>query len=310
MGRVERTAKGLWWIPSSGGEPERLGDDPALANGVHPSFIEGRDAILFTGRDGGDAGRPSVLDLSSGKVRDLGVEGSAPQYLSSGHLLWEREGQVWAAPFDLEGLRLAGDPVPVIGLASTSRVTPSFAASANGTLVMTDAALSDLVEVAPDGSRRRLAVATGELSDPRLSPDGRFLAYTRGEFGSEQLWIHELATGRERRISEASRRVSDAVWTPGGDVVYQDRSSARFALRLATPERGGEPLTLLESDEQVTPFSVSPGGTLLFTAGSLGWQVQRLDLAHPQHAEVWAEGIYSNGDVLARWPLGGLRAME
>jgi dipeptidyl aminopeptidase/acylaminoacyl peptidase len=185
---------------------------------------------------------------------------------------------------------LAGDPVPVIRLASTSRVTPSFAASANGTLVTTDAALSDLVEVAPDGSRRRPAVATGELSDPSLSRDGRFLAYTRGAYGSEQLWIHELATGRESRISEASR-VSDPVWTPGGDVVYLDRSSTRFALRLVTPSRGGEPLTLLESDKQVVPFSVSPGGTLLFTSGYLGRQIQRLDLARPQHADVWLQGI-------------------
>jgi hypothetical protein len=286
--------KGLWSIPSSGGEPARLGEDPALANGVHPSFIEGRDAILFSGRDGGDAGRLSVLDLSSGNVRDLGVGGSAPQYLSSGHLLWEREGQVWAAPFDRDGLRLAGDAVPVIDLASTSRVWPSFAASASGTLVITDAARSDLVEVAPDGSRRRLAVATGELSDPRLSPDGRFLAYTRGAFGSEQLWIHELATGRERRISESSRRVADAVWTPGGDVVYLDRSSARYALRLATRELGGESVTLLESDEQITPFSVSPSGTLLFTEGGVGFLIKRLDLARPRQAEVWAaEGIFS-----------------
>ena len=50
----------------------------------------------------------------AGTVRDLGVGGSAPQYLSSGHLLWEREGQVWAAPFDRDGLRLTGDAVPVI----------------------------------------------------------------------------------------------------------------------------------------------------------------------------------------------------
>jgi hypothetical protein len=103
---------------------------------------------------------------------------------------------------------------------------------------------------------------------------------------------HELATGRESRISEASRRVSYAVWTPGGDVVYLDRSSARYALRLATRERGGEPLTLLESDEQVTPFSVSPSGTLLFTEGAIGFRVKRLDLARPQHAEVWAEGFF------------------
>ena len=109
---------------------------------------------------------------------------------------------------------------------------------------------------------------------------------------------------------EASRRVADAVWTPGGDVVYLDRSSARYALRLATRELGGESLTLLESDEQVTPFSVSPSGTLLFTEGSVGFLINASTSRAHNRLRSGRRRVFSNGDVLARWPLGGLRAME
>jgi serine/threonine-protein kinase len=300
FGTESGPSRGLWiLIPSTGSKLERLGEDPALANGVHPSFVEGRDLVLFTGRNADGVLRPSVFDRASATVHDLGVEGSSPQYLSSGHLLWERARRVWAARFDLERLRLVGEPVPLIELGSTAltdfgstrAAVPSFAVSANGTLVTPDLARLDLVEVGADGSRRRLAVPTGEVSDLRLSPDGRLLAYTRGELGSEQVWIHELATGRETALSEG-RRVSAAVWTPDGALVFLDRSSSRFALRLAIPERGGEPLTLFESDQRLIPSTVSPGGVLLFTQGTLPTGVDRLDLARPQQAEVWSKEAY------------------
>ena len=276
-----------------GGALERLGDDPALANGVHPSFVEGRDAILFTGRDPRDPAleRLSLLDLASGVVHDLGVDGSTPQYLSSGHLLWKREQRVWAAGFDLDRFRVVGEPRPVLDLETSDRVRPSFAASSNGTLVAADSLQLHVMQVAEDGERRPLAIAPGELSDPRLSFDGRLLAYSRGD----QVWIHELATGRESRLAE-SRRVSHPVWTPKGEVVYVDTSSPRFVLRLATPGRGAEPRTLLESDQAVVPFSVSADGILLFTSGVLGQQIERLDLARPEHAEVWLkDGFFGPG---------------
>jgi hypothetical protein len=281
---------GLWWTPPAGGSIERVGTDPMLLNGIQPSFVEGRRAILFKGNDAADPaiGRLRVLDLSSAIVHDLGVSGSAPQYVSSGHLLWEFERQVWAARFDLDQFRLAGDRSPILDLESASQVTPAFAVSANGTLVALDAARLDVVEVAPDGSRRRLAVAPGEVSSPRLSPDGRFLAYTRGEAGFEQVWIHELASGRESRLAEG-RRVSRPVWTPEGDVVYVDSSLPRFRLLLTTPGRGGEPILLLESERPLEPWSVSAEGILLFTSGSMvgGMRLERLDLARPQQSEVW-----------------------
>ena len=195
--------RGLWWIRSSGGTRERLGDDPALAVGTHPSFLEGGRAIVFAAPgDEGDLATQElrVFDLSTGVVHDLGVKGRAPQYLSSGHLLWVQDEAVWAAAFDVDHSRLVGGPRQVLGLESTSLPVAAFAVSPNGTLVTVNHERFDLVEIAPDGSRRRLAAAEGQLGQPRLSRDGRFVAYMRGGVGLEKLAAdprHQVPRGGE-----------------------------------------------------------------------------------------------------------------
>ncbi|MEZ4455161.1 MAG: hypothetical protein R2882_01235 [Gemmatimonadales bacterium] len=90
----------------------------------------------------------------------------------------------------------------------------------------------------PDGrSLVGLSDATGELEFVRLpangvgpaerltrngavlrfagvpSPDGRYLAY---DDNNNDLWVLELATGRERRVSENREGVSDRSWSPDG----------------------------------------------------------------------------------------------
>ena len=41
---------------------------------------------------------------------------------------------------------------------------------------------------------------------PRYSPDGAFVAYTHGGQGTFEIWIHEIATGRERKLGGSGIR--------------------------------------------------------------------------------------------------------
>jgi Tol biopolymer transport system component len=296
----EGSDRGLWSVSASEGKPERLGQASSVVNGVHPSFLLGREAIVFASRTDAGSQRLLTLDLASGDARDLGIGGETPQYLSSGHLLWAQAQQLWAAAFDLDRLSIVGEPWPVMELPPPIGIlTATFAASANGTVVtVQDPDRFDLVEIAADGSRHPVAVPPGRVRQPRLSRDGRWLAYTRGGVGSAEIWVREVATGRESKLAQSG--ASFPAWTADGNLVYLDESSARVALRLTTPGAKGEPSTIFEQEHPIMPWSVSPSGILLFhTEG----RIKRLDIARPGAADVWLneDGRHAAFSPDGRW---------
>jgi Tol biopolymer transport system component len=282
----EGRGRGLWKIPASGGERERLGDDPRLGTGMHPSFLPDRDAVLFNSRDDDESltEHLRVVELASGAVTDLGVEGRTPHYLSSGHLVWARDDDLLAARFDPDRLRITGTASPVLEAPSASATSAPFSASPRGTLVTLEPAWYDLVEIGLDGARRKLAEAPTWMHQSRYSFDGAFVAYTRGGHGMGEVWIHEIATGRESKLA-GSWRQFHPVWTPRGEIVYTDSSYERFRLMLAPTDRRRDPQVILEDDEWLTPFSVSRSGILLYRNRDKIWS---LDLARSGSSpEVW-----------------------
>jgi hypothetical protein len=282
---VEGPWRGLWKTRANGGERERLGEDSRLANGMHPSFLPDSDAVLFSGRDD-DAStvqRLRVVELASGVVTDLGIEGRTPQYLDSGDLVFGRDDGLWAVRFDADRMRAIGDAWPVLGMPTAGPMTAFFSTSRQGTLVALNPAWHDLVEIGLDGARRKLAEAPTWMHMARYSPDGARVAYTRGGHGALDIWIHEVASGRDSRLGGSWCQVWP-VWTSRGDLVYTDCSKRRFRMMLAPIDRRTEPQVILEDDDWLVPTSASRSGIVL-----LGYHdvIGRLDLAHPGSAEVW-----------------------
>ena len=55
----------------------------------------------------------AVYDIDGDEMRVL-LPGSAPRFAGSGHLLFVREGSLWAAPFDPVNLAVLGEPREVV----------------------------------------------------------------------------------------------------------------------------------------------------------------------------------------------------
>jgi hypothetical protein len=68
-----------------------------------------------------------AVSLDSGDFAVLLEGGDDPRYLPTGHLVFQRQGQLFAVPFDPDGLKLTGTPVPVLdgAFASRSLAAPS-----------------------------------------------------------------------------------------------------------------------------------------------------------------------------------------
>jgi eukaryotic-like serine/threonine-protein kinase len=86
----------------------------------------------------------------------------------------------------------------------------------------------DIYTMPADGSAepRPYLRADWDEALPRVSPDGRWLAYTARQRGEEVVYVRSFPRpGRAYRISEPGARASEPVWSPDGSVVYyHDRS--------------------------------------------------------------------------------------
>ena len=116
---------GLYRVPAGGGEPVELSTpDRERGESFHlwPTIIPGRQAVVFAISTSNVlvSGELAVLELDTLAVRKLGVPGTRPRYLSTGHLVFAAsDGSVRAIPFDVTSLRVTGNAVSVVDSAHT-----------------------------------------------------------------------------------------------------------------------------------------------------------------------------------------------
>jgi serine/threonine-protein kinase len=155
----------------------------------------------------------------------------APVWSPTGHLLFGRDGAVWAAPFDPGSAAVRGGAVPVIpaGVVGTKfSSSPAFQVSSTGTLVFepADFDYKRVVSVARDGSELALNLPPNHYTTPRISPDGRrLLIETEGSV----IETVDLARGMMRaKLTAAALGTSYPIWTADGKGVVFRRYSVPF----------------------------------------------------------------------------------
>src|SRR5271170_5026828 len=101
---------------------------------------------------------------------------------------------------------------------------------------------------------------------PRISPDGRFIAYTVSETNWEensfdtQIWMVMTATGERYQLTHSKKSSSDPRWAPNSKrlafLSNRDDSQQVYVISPA----GGEATPLTHFDGGVTAFEWSPDG--------------------------------------------------
>ena len=160
------------------------------------------------------------------------------------------------------------------------------------------------------GARRKLIGERGNWSSPRISPDGKFVAFvghpfTRASYKSEELFVVGLDGNGMRKLSGTLDR--DAVnpqWAPDSSGVYfaaDDRgtSNVQFA------PLSGAPRAITSGAHMVSLTSVSskPVGVGVRSAAHQPPDVVRIDLAQPGQV---AQLTHVNEDVLNGITLGAV----
>ena len=264
--------RGLMRVSANGGAPEALTRFDEGQTGiahVTPYALPGGKAVAFTVLQ---VGRPPTLELvrlATGERTPL-LEGADPHYLSSGHLLFTRAGKLYAAPFDLARLQLAGPDMPFAESITVASVQDRglLAASLDGTLAYVPAMsnVSRLVAVNSSGEARPVDNLPQTFNHPRVSPDGTRLVLTvASEGGGNELWVYDLQRDTRQRLGESgpvTRPVTRPVWSPDGSITF----SREYRLHSMRADGSGAPKILLAPDDSanaVFPLAWSRDGLTL-----------------------------------------------
>jgi eukaryotic-like serine/threonine-protein kinase len=217
---------GLDRVSAEGGAPEVLTTlDASRHESSHrfPEVLPGGEAVVFTVRtdetQSWDDARIEAVSLRTRERSVLITGGTNPRY-AGGHLIYERAGALWAAPFDPVRLKVAGPSVLVLEGVSSSATygSAAFGVSREGSLVYVPGKLRGtdrrLVRVNRAGETRPLLDSRRAFSTIRLSPDGRRLALTI-EAANDQIWVYDL---ERSTLTPQTLRWNNggAIWTPNG----------------------------------------------------------------------------------------------
>ncbi|MHC4990304.1 MAG: TolB family protein, partial [Planctomycetota bacterium] len=226
-------------IPAAGGEAEaitRLDHDANEVSHRLPHVLPDGSAVLFTvlrhAVDIRDAQWLEVwaLSLKTGERSRLIEGGSDARYVSTGHLLFAREGRVMAAPFDRSRLEVTGPAVPVLeGVGhciyanNTGNDTGAAQFTTSGTGILAYAAGSVLPEfpnspvwIDREGNEVQIEAEPRNYLSARVSPEGDRLLLGVPYVPRSAAWLYDTKRAMMRRQTFEGM-TNYAVWGPGPD---------------------------------------------------------------------------------------------
>ena len=276
--------RGLRRVRSGGGTPQLLATVDAKKGELAynaPQLLPGSKQLLFSIVLGLNKVQIAALNLQTAEKKILldaaGFGSYAHTGPQAGHIVYARNGSLFAASFDPIRLQV-GSPVPVLEGIAGSGVFLADGFSDSGTLVYAPGSnplsffnLASLFLVDRQGMEAPLSIPPRLYAGPpRFSPDGGRVAFTIVD--PQQLvpdvWVYDLVRGTLTRLT-SERANLNPVWTPDGKRLLYASSPAianqlNSELRAVPADSSGPVVTLLASDNSGhAPSSVSPDGKLV-----------------------------------------------
>jgi len=273
----------IFEVPAQGGEPRLFFEPEGTAKGsrnFNPHFFPAgtADHSLLLEVGSPTEGDIVLKNVVSG-VASVLTEGSSPVYSSTGHVVFERLGGVWALPFSRDTLKPTGERFPIIETGSVHSV------ASDGTLVSVElrgGALSQLVWRGRDGQKlATIGRPQEDIRSPALSPDGNRVAVRSGARGHQDIWIHEVQRDIVSRLSFHPASDTRPQWSPSGlEITFQSLRAGTYDVFQRSANGTGDATLLLGSEAIERPYGWSRDGKYLVyvlqTAGLTDvWYLER-----------------------------------
>lgn len=195
---------------------------------AYPSFLPDGKHYIFLARTS-DPQNPAATyigDLDSKDRRPLPGIASEAKYSATGHLVFIRDGALMAQPFDAKRLELSGEAFPVADpfVPARAAIAGPFSVSARGELAYYVPTAGGAIGVNTelhwyDRTGKSLGVAGegGEYTYPELSPDSKFVAFSRGS--PSDIWVLDIAKHLTSRLTSDPAADTNPKWSPDGRTI-------------------------------------------------------------------------------------------
>jgi serine/threonine protein kinase/Tol biopolymer transport system component len=237
----------LYRIPDAGGSPQAVTklsrpDSPQAHR--WPFFLPDGKHFLFSTDWSSPGEVPGngiyVGSLEGGDSKPLITEFTSNAEFASGKLLYVRDLTLMSQPFDSEHLKFTGVAVPVWGqqvVTNDSFSISAFSVSQTGMLIFQSVAdlASQLDWFSSKGEQIGQLPIKSPL-DPRISPDGKFIAFALDEAENGKRYLHLYDTSRDiaTRVTDAGGEEAPT-WSPDGKkLAFISGANASYALYQVT----------------------------------------------------------------------------
>ena len=274
---------GLLEVPASGGNATQL-TTPDIDRGefTHrlPHVLPGGDAVLFTLTRSRftrwDEAETWVHSRRTRTAKLLITGGADARYVSSGHLLYVREGALLAVPFDLDRLEVTGGAVGVVPdvmqaayIAGLPNETGAMQASvsATGTLAYIPGGTHKPTEYSVlqfdrAGQGGPLAIPPQDFRTLRISPDGTSMVLA--SVGRDRgLWLYGFARETFGRLTAAGASLSP-IWARDGQRIAYSIGTSGDNLHWTRADGPASSEPLVKSPLNLVPAAWAPGDRQLY----------------------------------------------
>ncbi|MCL4850219.1 MAG: PD40 domain-containing protein [Bryobacteraceae bacterium] len=260
--------KGFYEVSAKGGTPSLVLEVDQDRWGEHiemPSYLPPphTDFLLYTAQTRDRTHVTVLRSLKSGRDEIIAPNG-AGAYSPSGHVLYWREGLLWAVPISAVSMKATGSPFPV---GTNPLVQPSV--SLDGTLVYATKGEGRLVVLDRSGARLQTVwdpiPYTGGLS---LSPDGTRIVIGTFDGRTREIWLADLRRGTRTRFTSGEGLEGHPVWHPSGaSIAFRSKRLGDWNILVKPADGSGDAAPIATSPVDGMPEDWSPdGNTLLYRA--------------------------------------------
>jgi eukaryotic-like serine/threonine-protein kinase len=288
-GIVFANRTGIMRVNANGGKPETLIPIKEDETAYGPHLMPNRDAVLFAVAKGQgsawDNAQIVVQSLKTGNRKVLVERGTDAHYVSTGHIVYVVGGTLFAAPFDARRLEVTGGQVPLVeGIRATTFQfggAYQFSLSQTGTLVYVLGPRSGsgigvqqlLAMLDRKGNVESLKLPARPYGYPRISPDGKRVAFEGDNGKDAHIWVYELnGTVAPRQLTVGGAN-HFPVWSADGEwIAYQSDREGDFGIFQQRADGTGtaERLTKADAGTAHVPDSWSHDGQYLSFSGIKG----------------------------------------
>ncbi len=284
---------GMWRVPAEGGTAAPLTVLDASRHDIEhelPSFLpDGRHFIYFI-----NSTVPEESGIYVGSLDDspdhqsknrvlatrFGAEYVPTSAPGTGHLLFLRDSALMAQGFNATKIELIGEAAPIAEQVGSAFETGHFAIGPTVLVYrgQTPSSGYQFTWYDAQGKVTGKAGDPGGVTNPRLSPDGSRVAYSKftTNIFNTDVWLLDLKRDSSMRFTFGPGSSGFPVWSPDGSEIVFASNRTNFDLYRKPVDGSKAEQLLLRTDEDLRPLSGSRDGRFLLYAASRNYRAEQM----------------------------------